>query len=365
MTGLPNPAVDALCRRLSALPTRQRAEILEGLQRLWREAGLAWALRALFRQQVAAGYVLFDPARGDDLPRKRFLDPDTGVELQLQWNPRRELRLHHHLLLERGILVTPARPERLLNRGRHGHGCYLCSENIALQNPGEIALPVRLGDETYHLGANFAPIADHHFTVMAGVHRPQRYHPGVTAAGLALAAATAGQFRVLFNGRAGASILEHEHLQATDTRLPIEDLHRRLPPPCWQRGDTRLYYPDYYLPLWLVSGPDPAAVAAVADGLLRQWQADDNDRHTENLLMSRCGGEYHVHILLRDRARLTGPGRAGAMASFEACGLVVLSRESGTVNERSLFENVDLERLRALLTGLRPEREFRPDLGAL
>lgn len=344
--------------RISRRPNAERAQVVAEAERLASLSSLAWSLRALFRQQVQAGYVLFDP-HAQAPEEKRFEDPEFGLALQLQWNPARELRKHHHLLLERGVLVKAADPSKLVNRNARGIGCYLCHENMAQQNPGEITLRRPLAGEPYYLGANFAPIADNHFTVMSGVHRPQRYHAGVVRAGLELVAATGGAFRALFNGLAGASIEEHEHLQATDARFPIEALRARTEDVLWEAEGARLAMPPYYLPLWLAEGQEIAPLVRICDLAIRAWQRLDPERHTENLIITRGESGFRVFILLRDRARLAAPERHGAMASFEAGGLIVLSEapEAGPVDERRLFQTATLPRVRRLLTALRPERE--------
>lgn len=345
----PEPcAAPALFERVRQAPLTRREQIVADLAELQRQAGLGWALRALFRQQVACGYVLFDPADPAMLAEKRFVVPgDTAIALRLQWNPQRELRLNHALLIERGVFAKVA-PERLVNRTDTG-GCYLCPRNIALQSPAEILLPLTLNDEPYLLGANFAPITDNHFTVIPSAHRPQRYRRGLLRAGFELAEASGGTFRVLFNGRAGASILAHAHLHATDARLPVEDL--TAAPLLFRQGDDlRVSRPDYPLPLWLVEGRDADAVIRAGDRLIRAWRRRDPARHSENLLMSVDAGRYRLFIVPRDRERLTAPERTAAMASFETAGLIVLSHPS----ERRLFETADAALVRQLLTALTP-----------
>jgi hypothetical protein len=348
---------DSLYRRIVHRPVAERALIQRELRQLTEQGSLAAALRALFRQQVNAGYVLFDPS-DSTLEEKRFFDPELGITLRLQWNPQRELRKHHHLLIERGVLVRTADPERLINRNAKGVGCYLCHHNIAQQNPSEIALPIPLAGEPYYLGANFAPIADNHFTVMSATHRPQRYHAGILRAGLDLVQRSAGEFRAMFNGLAGASIEEHEHLQATDAVFPIEGLQGGPQDVFVEEDGARLSAPKYYLPVWLIEGDDVEALVRLGDRAIGAWQRLAPQRHTENLIISRHGSRYRIFVLLRDRQRLIAPGRFGAMASFEAGGLIVLSQspEHGVLDERQLFDSADLTQMRGLLSAIKPER---------
>jgi len=348
------PTCRALYDEIVAAPTRQRERIVRAVAELAAQTSLAWALRALFRQQVRSGYVLFDPAAAHE--ERVFTDPELGVSLRLQWNPHRRLRKQHALLLARGVLAADVDPARLINRNAKGQACYLCEANIALQNPGEIAWPLQLAGETYVFGANFVPITANHFTVMSREHRVQRYHRGLLKAGVELLERSGGEFRVLFNGRAGASIEEHEHLHATDETFPVESLDLASAPPLWQGNGVQLLAPAYYVPLYVIEGDEPGVVVDAADRLLLGWREQDPLRHTENLLLTRVGGRYRVFVFPRDRARLGGPGRSDALGSFEMSGRLVLADEA----DRALFEQADLATLRALLSAATPERAPRP-----
>lgn len=354
----------ALFERITGASTSQRTSIIADVSQLAARAGLSWALRAMFRQQVKAGYVLFDPADPSLLREKLLSAPDHPLELRLQWNPRRELRLNHRLLRERGIISTNTDTRRLINPNSTGNPCYLCPQNIAIQTPGEILLPVVFNGEDYFIGANCAPITDNHFTVISAEHRQQHYHIGILRTGFELTAATGGAFRALFNGRAGASILGHEHLHASDTRFPVEDVPTGDARELSATGGSRALQPDYPLPVWLVEGDELDSVVALGDRLIVAWHAADPQRHSENLLMSIDDGRYRLFIVPRDLARMTAPGRVAAMGSFETAGLIVLSHDS----EEDLFESANAESARAMLAALCPERlahasVIRPELG--
>lgn len=332
------------------MPNSPLDPLLADLQRLAHQQGLAAALRALFRQQVEAGFVLFDPADSALLAEKRFASQNHQPALRLQWNPQRELRLNPALLIARGVIAADVEPSRLIHRDHSGRGCYLCRHNIALQAPAEVVYPIELNGEPHILGSNFAPITNNHFTVIVEQHRPQQYHAGILRAGFELAVATGGEFRVLFNGRAGASILEHEHLHATDTQLPIEALQAEANNLLYQRPGLRIAQPPYCLPVWLVEGEQMDAVVAAGDRLIRAWQRLDPEHHSENLLMSFESGHYRLFIGPRDLRRLTATGRVAAMGSFEVAGLVVLSHAS----EQALYEGADAAQTRQLLAALTP-----------
>lgn len=334
------------------MPTNTHQKILTELQRIARQNGLATALRALFRQQVEAGFVLFDPADPAGLLEKQFAPQGSSPALRLQWNPQRELRLNPDLLTARGVIAADVDSSQLIHRDERGRGCFLCRHNIVLQAPAEVVYPLELNNEPYILGSNFAPITANHLTVIVEQHRPQHYHSGILRAGFQLAAATEGQFRTLFNGRAGASILEHEHLHATDQRLPLEALTTNSSRLLYHSSKLRIAQPQYYLPLWLVEGESLSTVLTAGDRLISAWQQLDPTHHSENLLMTYQPGCYRLFVVPRDLRRLTAPGRVAAMASFETAGLIVLSHAL----EQQLFEIADSEQAARLLSALTPQQ---------
>lgn len=331
-------------------PSATHARLLAELQELARARGLAAAMRALFRQQVEAGFVLFDPAAADALVERRFAAEGALPPLRLQWNPQRELRLDPQLLIERGVIAADVDQSLLVHRDERGRGCFLCRHNIALQAPAEVIYPLELAGEPYFLGCNFAPITDNHFTVIVEQHRPQRYHAGILRAGFALAVATEGQFRVLYNDRVGASILGHEHQHATDVRLPLEAVPAA--PLLHQGAGLRIAQPTYYLPVWLVEGERLEAVLQAGDRLIQAWLQLDPVHHSLNLLQSYdpAPGTFRLYVVPRDRRRLTAPGRQAAMGSFETAGLVVFSHPE----ERALFDTVDAASAPQLLASIAP-----------
>jgi len=336
-----------LIRAVEQGSTKDRATLLANVRRLADEAGLAVALRALFRQQVRSGFVLFDPGAGGE---HRVLEDEVDdARFVVQWNPERRLRLDHDILMERGIVCPTDVP--LINPDARGVPCYLCRHNIEHQNPAEVLLGLELGSIPFYLGANFAPIGAHHFTVMSAEHEPQRYQRGLLEAALDLIDRTNGEFRVLYNGRAGASIEAHLHLHATTTELPVEaatsDDHIEL-------SKVALRRPAYPTPLWLLESASAAALIETGDEMLRRWHALDPEHHSENLLITRTAGEYRLFIYPRDRRRRTAPGRRGALASFELSGLIAIPR----VEDRAVFESVRAADMRALIGGVAPERDL-------
>lgn len=351
-----------LFEKIIRTPTENRQELLRSLSDLKENAGLRYVLIALYRQQVKSGFVLGDPLRVERKEEKNFFDPDTGITFCLQWNPDRELRKNHHLLIERGVIARSVNETKLINKDRKGKACYLCKTNIDQQNPGEILLVIDLVGEKFYIGANFAYITDNHFTLMSAEHRPQQYRKEILQVANEFIDKTEGVFRAVFNGLAGASIKEHEHLQATTEEFPLERIKvKKEEDIIYENDDIRISRPQYYLPVWIVEGKDKVRNEWTADKIIGRWQSL-SEHHTENIIAAKAGDSYRTFILLRDKRRLAGVGKKGAMAVYEAGGKIVLSYEpkvkgEGEVNERETFEGASLETVKQLLKDISPEEQ--------
>lgn len=312
--------------------------------------GLCAALLLLYRQQVESGFVLADPA---DMANKEFnnlYDDKTGITFHIQWNPERELRKNHALLVERGIINPTSDGVKLINKDKHGKACYLCPENIRIQNPAEVIYPIRLIGEEYFLGANFAYLADNHFTLFNNVHRPQWYRKEIIEFLLAFLDKTNGCFRGIFNGLAGASIEYHEHMQVTTEKFPVEDII--VPPESLIKNSEKIKIsqPNYYTNLLLFESTRRGEIIKYADAFLTNWHGLNPKYHTENLVAVKQDKLYRLFLFPRDKNKLTGEGKTGAMASFEASGNIVLSDPV----ERASFDNITLTLVKNMLTGIKP-----------
>jgi len=352
-----------LFERIAETPAAKRAEILADVNRLKRIAGLSYALMALYRQQVNSGFVLGDPVEIERTNCKTILDPNTGITFRVQWNPHRELRKNHSLLAEHNIISLKVDETRLINKGEDGRACYLCKTNIDEQNPGEILLGIELAGELFYAGANFSYITNNHFTVMNGEHRPQQYRREIARILNDFVEKTAGCFRAVFNGRAGASILWHEHIQATTEAFPIEQIRIEDEHIVHEGGDVRVSRPDYYIPVWVIEGRDKERLEAATHGIVESWHRLNRDEHTENIIVAGSGDRYRVFVILRDGKKLSAgrAGKKGAPAAFETGGNIILSYEPASgvndVNERHTFESASLETVRELLEEISPERQ--------
>ncbi len=342
-------------------PEENHRELLKNLSDLREETGLSCALLALYRQQVKSGFVLADPLKVERKEEKKIFDPDTGITFCLQWNPHRELRKNHHLLIERGVIAGNVNEAKLINKDGKGKACYLCRTNIEQQNPKEVLLEITLAGEKFYLGANFAYITDNHFTLMSDEHRPQGYRREILRIANEFLDKTEGVFRVAFNGLAGASIKEHEHLQVTTEGFPLEEIRIKEEDIIYESKDMRVSRPQYYLPVWLVEGKDRIRNVGIADKIVGRWQSL-SEHHTENIIAAKAGDSYRIFILLRDKRRLLGRGKKGALAVYEAGGKIVLSykpkvKKEGEIDERATFEGGNLKTVKQLLRDISPSEQ--------
>ena len=197
---------------------------------------LAVRLVETWTRQIESGFILGDP--GAPIETRLIPDPDSGVTFRLRWLPHRRLRTDTAALERKGIL-NPGRDEGALFRDRRdpsGRHCFLCPDNVQICHPAEELVPLQAGGRTWRAGANFAWLAQNHFTVMTEDHVDQRFDEAVMEAMLDLHGQTDGEFRIVFNGAyAGATIPWHLHLHITTDPFPVEafsaDHHRNYPMP--------------------------------------------------------------------------------------------------------------------------------------
>jgi len=345
--------------RVLSASSGRRKQILRDVAELIKRRGLAYGLLALYRQQVNCGFVLGDPLSPHGKKIKRFKDKRTGVEFRFLWNPDREMRKNHKLLIKRGVIAGDVDKSKLINIQKDGTPCYLCRDNIALQNPAEILLPVRIAGQDYFAGANFAYIENNHFTIINARHCRQRYEKRILASLVDFVTKTDGFFRAIFNGLAGATIVWHEHLQATTEPFPVEGIRIRQNDILFQKSGLCVSRPFYYTPLLVVEGRNKTAVINTADRIIIGWQNLNPKTNTENIIAVKSDGLFRIFIFLRDTSRLAGKGKFGGMASFECGGSIVLSYkpkpgQKGKPDEQKTFDNADLDTVRRLFSGIAP-----------
>lgn len=354
----------SLFEKIIGFPTAKRREILEMMDVLAKGADLSYALIALFRQQVKCGFVVADPLSFHVIDQKAFYDPDTNITFCLQWNPYREMRLNHLQLIERGVISNNVDQDKLINKDKNGKACYLCKTNIDEQNPNEILFPINLANEGFYMGANFAFITNNHFTVINAKHLPQQYRKGVIEALSDFVDQTDGYFRAIFNGLAGASIKEHEHLQATPEELPIEKIRVEDRDIIFKDKDITVLRPKYYLPVLIIEGEDKTKTNIVADSIISEWVKLDAQLNTVNIISTKISDKklFRTFVILRNKSKLAGRGKRGAMAAFETGGNIVLSCRSNLdghneVDEKHTFDNANLDIVKQMLKDVSPAEE--------
>jgi len=336
-----------------------RDTFVSALVNMKKKFNLSQALFALYEQQLACGFILSNPAEDKRIREKFFYDKKSGVTFCLSWNPSRQLRKKHTLLVKRGILVRANGTQKLVNFDESGRACYLCPSNIAIQNPSEVLLPVMLGRKKYFIAANFSPITVNHFVVINRYHKKQAYSGKTIKTMYDLILKTKGDFRIIFNGIAGASIEAHEHFQMTTRAFPIESIRLSARDIFLQTSDFTAWMPSYYTPLWIVEGPlkNPKKTLEWAHQVIAAWESIDLERHSVNLIACQAGSLFRLFIFPRDTRRLMGPGKTSPMGSFECGGFFVLSADvktSKNSGEKEFFQHAGLPEIRKMLSALKP-----------
>jgi len=349
-----------LCKKIAHTPLQEKNALIKDIHSLWKKYDLGVVLHVLYRQQLNSGFILSNPLNYSKNANERsFYDPVTKIRFLAQWNPERALRKNHQLLINRGIIQNHIDETKLINKDKEGKPCYLCKKNIDLQNPKEIVLSLILDGERFYAGANFASICDNHFTVFHKQHRPQKYRGKIFSIMTDFLNQTSGSFRIIYNGLAGASIAAHEHFQATSIRFPVESIKCNNRNIFFNDKDLQILKPNYYLPLWIIEGKKYSKLISALNHFILQWHLQKPEEHTENILGIKIGSLFRFFIFLRERSKLKVPGKAGALATFEASGLFVFSEFSeNTIGEKSkkdFFSSLSLDIIKNMLKKIAPK----------
>ena len=318
--------------------------------------GLGEALKALHAQQKNCGFVLTDSDEQNDSESIHHSSPsDGGVVFEFLWLPVREHRGDVAYLQKRGIL-TQCDQSQLININ-NGKACFLCKDNITVQMPKEVLYPISSGGYEYLAGAQFAYLGPNHFTIMNSTHVQQVWRKPVIEFMLEFTM-NAPEFRITWNGYgAGASILYHEHMQATTCEFPIERIKLSSANQVFgSNSQSSVFAPDYPTPVWVVQGQDRHDVAEAVHRLVSSWHSRNPDQHSENVL-AYCGDRQMLTacVFPRTSTKRTHPLiRKGGVAIFEVAGRIVFSNPE----ERANFDlGLDLLRSRAedLLGAVAPD----------
>lgn len=339
--------VKHLIDRIVSAPAEQKSAILDDVRALARLDGYGAALTALYRQQINSGFVLADPAKYQS-SNKSFIDPVSGVTFIVQLNPDRDIRSNYAELIKRGVIADGVDASILINKDADGRPCYLCKENIKVQNPKEILFELCLAGQTYFAGANFAPLAINHFTVIRADHRSQRYAKAIVPVMRSFTDLVNGSYGAVFNGLAGASIVEHEHFHATTTHFPVERIRVDPEDIVFESDGIRVSRPKYYLPLFIVEGANNIETEEAANRIIAKWHDLDAGHNTENIILVKTDDMYRVFIFLRDTKLLRPSGKKGAIAAFECGGCIITS-------EAEFWHTADLESIKLILADVAPD----------
>ena len=356
----------SLCKKIVFGSFLQKEQLMKNLQFLLEKYSLDLVLKIVYLQQLKTGFILSDPANYfKSKNQKSFYDTDTQIRFLIQWNPERALRKNHKILIERGIIKEHVDKDALINRDKKGKACYLCKKNIDLQNPKEIVLPLKLDEEPFYIGANFASISDNHFTVFHQQHRPQKYRKKIFSIMIDFLNKTTGEFRIIYNGLAGASIEAHEHFQTTSIRLPVESIKYNDQNIFYKHKDVQIIKPDYYLPLWIFEGKKESELICLLDHFTRYWHSSKPHEHTENVLGIKMDSLFRFFIFLREKSKLKSIEQTGALATFETSGLFVFSeflkRKVKGKSEKDFFSSLTLDIIKNMLKGIAPSDNLNLD----
>lgn len=287
-------------------------------------SGLGAALEALYRQQLAQGFVRDDLS---GLQRYTFHHPqDEELFFTVQYNPARA-----HRFAGAGNVNPPPGAVRVHD------GCFLCLENIQWQQQGvEIGFDIPVDGRSYIAWMNPYPLLPYHAVIASREHVAQAWHTnGKPAAGKHLKVLVKDLVDMarrlpgwigFYNGQgAGASIPHHFHYQffrrpAGYGTFPLEQAAARK-----QTQKKGYAYPVAFAH-W---HGEASVVTRTATRWIRTWSDTphpDVKKLSANMIaIADERGEVDLYFVPRDQERSRSPQMSGLIGGLEVLGELVFS----------------------------------------
>jgi len=357
--------LDALREGFLALPPDTSQErIQDHLEQIHALSNLSEVMDCLHRWELSAGYITREKL--EEVERREFPDPQTGVTFRLQVNFART-RYTDAQERERAAPEPPARsPAPPVPRA-----CLLCRDNIG--RPGKEALRVYEfsldgRSRRFFLQLTPFPLYPYHFVPVLAEHAPQRLSAQSLSDMLDLLRLAPG-YTVVSNSDvewAGASILTHLHFQMLrGVRLPVMDA-RPVPGLTRRLAGMSVEFLDYPMAAFRFSSAEEQPLAAAAAVLLERWQSLDPGRNTVNLNLIREPGPrpgYLATVLLRNPDYRTPASlrrlKSEGVGVIEASGEAILPVPKGPDAEPlwHMIREDGLSLVKALIAGNSPPRD--------
>jgi len=350
--------LDALREGFLALPPDTSQErIQDHLEQIHALSNLSEVMDCLHRWELSAGYITREKL--EEVERREFPDPQTGVTFRLQVNFART-RYTDAQERERAAPEPPARSP-----------CLLCRDNIG--RPGKEALRVYEfsldgRSRRFFLQLTPFPLYPYHFVPVLAEHAPQRLSAQSLSDMLDLLRLAPG-YTVVSNSDvewAGASILTHLHFQMLrGVRLPVMDA-RPVPGLTRRLAGMSVEFLDYPMAAFRFSSAEEQPLAAAAAVLLERWQSLDPGRNTVNLNLIREPGPrpgYLATVLLRNPDYRTPASlrrlKSEGVGVIEASGEAILPVPKGPDAEPlwHMIREDGLSLVKALIAGNSPPRD--------
>lgn len=199
--------------------------------------------------------------------------------------------------------------------------CMLCKENIGYE--GNDKIPARgtlrfasvpFGDETWYVQYSPYGYFDHHIIVFSSKHAPMV----VNRKSMDHLLSFVERFPHMFLGSnadlpiVGGSILNHEHFQGGQAKLPLLRAPMKYEIPMEKAKSTKLFRVDFYNTALLLRGPDKEEILDIAEKIRTVWGSyddlerdivsiDENGRHsTLTPIAKKDGDDYLLYLLLRN-----------------------------------------------------------------
>jgi hypothetical protein len=331
-------------------------DLNERLRELEHGSGLTAAMRALETYHLQTGFIQDNLLQ---VERHTFYHPDDPERFfRVQYNPRRAKRF-------------AGSGDANGHKATLNNGCFLCRENIEIQQDGaQLGYEIMTDGRTYLALTNPFPLLPEHIVIASREHRTQDWSlhdpRGIRTTDLIgdlvyFAHRMPGHL-AFYNGvDAGASISGHLHFQCLlrppdEPAFPLEVAGLHADGRYSEPGHLDTYPLDAVV--WRGTSAD---VAMRASGWLNEWAERNHPRLatlSANIiaLRERSGENLLLFFVPRERGRSRPEGFSGLIGGLEVLGEIVLSSEA----DKAWLDSgeIDYFRLETILASVRTPLEL-------
>lgn len=306
-SGLTNDEIDKKLTKIFGLLSPRPSEVIKEFNEIYEKKGNERALKYLYFLSIKNDYIKKSKIDKNLVWFTNFKDKNLEITINLS-KPEKSNKDIAKLLVKSD---DKKYPECLLckeNVGFYGTASHPARENIRL-------IPLSLNNESWFLQYSPYGYFNMHSIILKGVHSNMQINEETFSNLLEFV----DKFPYFFIGSnadlpiVGGSILNHEHYQGGEHRLPI--MNAKIKKPFFidpNKHSSKLSLLDWYNTAFLIEGENKNDVIAVAKEILEKWKNFDDPKnniisHTgetrHNSITPCCekdGDTYKLYLILRN-----------------------------------------------------------------